>query len=445
MRRVLLVSNDPVGSRMAGPGIRYLHFARELARRHEVVLVVPSRPDVDVGVETVEAPALRGRGLVRLARRADAVVSQQLGVFTMRALARTDAKVVYDLYDPLLVENLPLFAEGHGAGREAAFSAVATSQLTALATGDAFVCASDRQRDLWLGVLGALGRLDVALYEADPSLRGLVDVVPFGLETEPPEPGPPALKGVVPGIEPDDRVLLWGGGIWSWFDPLTVIRAVAFLARERDDVRLVFLGTQSPKEEVGPMGMARRAQALADELGILGRAVFFNEGWVPYTKRGRYLADSDLGVSAHLDHVETRFAFRTRLLDYFWAGLPTVTTGGDVLGDLVGERGLGRTVPGGDHEAYADALASLLDDREAYAAATRAIEGVREEFAWPRVTDRLDRILESPLAAAAAPPGRGTALAFRSSGLALRSAVASGGVRHAAKLVGERLTRPRVP
>ena len=100
------------------------------------------------------------------------------------------------------------------------------TQEVALATGDAFVCASEKQRDFWLGALRARGRLDRALYERDPSLRTLIDVVPFGIDPEPPEPGP-AIRGVVPGIGADDRILLWPGGIWNWFDPLTVIRAVA--------------------------------------------------------------------------------------------------------------------------------------------------------------------------------------------------------------------------
>ena len=34
------------------------------------------------------------------------------------------------------------------------------------------------------------------------------------------------LKGVVPGIGADDKVILWGGGIYNWFDPLTLLRAV---------------------------------------------------------------------------------------------------------------------------------------------------------------------------------------------------------------------------
>jgi hypothetical protein len=37
-------------------------------------------------------------------------------------------------------------------------------------------------------------------------------------------------------------------------------------------------------------------------------------------------------VSTHYEHVETTFAFRTRILDYLWAGLPVVATGGDAFG-----------------------------------------------------------------------------------------------------------------
>ena len=99
-------------------------------------------------------------------------------------------------------------------------------------------------------------------------------------------PGP-ALRGVVPGIGADDRILLWPGGIWNWFDPLTVIRAVHELSQRRDDVRLFFLGAPAPEPGVPEMAMAgARRVALAEELGLRDRVVFFNFGWVPYAERG---------------------------------------------------------------------------------------------------------------------------------------------------------------
>src|SRR5262249_43423483 len=194
----------------------------------------------------------------------------------------------------------------------------------ALETGDAFLCASERQRDLWLGALATVGRVDPAAYAADPSFRSLVAVLPSAIDPDPPLRPEPVLKGVLAGIAETDKVALWNGGIWNWLDPLTVIRAVHALGRE--DVKLVFLGTQSPNPAVPRMAMQERAVALARELGLLGTSVFFNEGWIPYEVRGAYLLEADVGVSAHFDELETRFAFRTRLLDCMWAGLPIVTT-----------------------------------------------------------------------------------------------------------------------
>ena len=94
------------------------------------------------------------------------------------------------------------------------------------------------------------------------------------------------LRGVVPGISDTDMVLLWGGGIYNWFDPLTLIRAVA--AIDRDDVRLVFLGGKHPNPALPAMQMAVQTHALADELGLTGTKVFFNDRWVP-VRRAREL------------------------------------------------------------------------------------------------------------------------------------------------------------
>ena len=97
--------------------------------------------------------------------------------------------------------------------------------------------------------------------------------------------------------------------------------------------------------------------ALARSLGLEGTRVIFNPDWVPYEERGAWLLEADLGVSAHPAHLETRFAYRTRIADYLWGGLPVVTSAGDVLGDWVESAGLGRAVTPGDDEAFAAACA----------------------------------------------------------------------------------------
>jgi glycosyltransferase involved in cell wall biosynthesis len=432
---------------MAGPGIRYRQFAIQLAERFDVTLVIPNEPEDGLpDVEVIRAHGLGYRRFGRLVESVDAVVAQQLAIATMERLARRGVRVVYDLYDPLLFEAL---AYHQGDDNASAYAgslsrAAMLKQIVALATGSAFVCASSRQRDLWLGVLSSLGRIGFAEYAADPSLTRLVAVVPFGIEPEPPEAERPALKGVRPGIGQDDRVLLWGGGVWNWLDPLTPIRAVAELAKHRDDVRLVFLGVRHPSPRIPEMAMTQTAVGLAENLSVLDSHVFFNFGWVPYAERAGFLLEADLGVSAHFDTVETRFAFRTRLLDYLWAGLPSVVTRGDELGDRIGERGLGRSVGFGAVDEWTEAISALLDNADVYDSAKHGIAVERQAFLWPRVVEPLADLLAGPLPPARYPPRvAGSLLEYGWS--ALSGTVRRRGLRGTVREVAGVLRRPDVP
>jgi hypothetical protein len=151
------------------------------------------------------------------------------------------------------------------------------------------------------------------------------------------------------------------------------------------------------------MEMLGRAERLSRDLGLTDRAVFFNRGWVPYRQRAGYLLEADIGASCHLEHIETRFAFRTRLLDYIWAGLPMLVTEGDVLANLVERERLGFAVPAQDERATRDALSLLIGwvaGAEDYAS---RFEGVRQELTWRRAVEPLARFLQDPSRAADLP------------------------------------------
>jgi len=444
---VLFVASDHVGTSMAGPGIRAFRFAQELSKRFDVTLCVPYETDLDPGpVDLVVENPYDSRAMTRLTTQFDGVVAQRLPVPTLRALARSRTRTVYDLYAPLTIENLA-FDAGRTLGRsESAYFRLNTlTQEAVLLYGDAFICASDQQRDLWLGALLTLGRVDHRGYAADPTFRSLIDVVPFGIEPEPPVRGR-AMRGVVPGIDDTSRILLWPGGIWNWFDPLTVIRAVATLRKSRDDVWLVFLGIRHPNPGVPAMAMTQRALDLVDELGLEGRGVHFNSGWVPYNERGAWLLEADLGVSAHLDELETRFAYRTRLLDCFWAGLPVIATEGDSLGNLIADRGLGRVVAPLDVAGWTDAVTSLLDADDERRSIQQRLALVRAELAWPKITETLVRLLESPADRSATRTLDGTLASYgaRRAEYAVASRGLGGAVQRAAAIVGEQVARRTV-
>jgi len=161
-------------------------------------------------------------------------------------------------------------------------------------------------------------------------------------------------------------------------------------------VRLVFLGMRHPNPLIPEMRMAVAARQLADELGVTGTHVIFNEEWVAYDQRHNFLLDADIGVSTHLHHVETDYSFRTRILDYLWASLPIVSTTGDAMADLIDHHGLGLTVPPDDVEALEAALLRLLDDAD-FAQQCRAnIAEVVPDLRWSRALEPIVAFCRDP-------------------------------------------------
>jgi glycosyltransferase involved in cell wall biosynthesis len=378
---VLVLSAEPVGERVAGPAIRAAELARALAAEHDVTFAAPgpSRPPAD-GVRLLEAGFEQLDVLLEQASRHDVVVAQELPPTLLGRLARLPARVVLDLYNPVVVEVLEAVAARPARAQRRIQSLIASRSLAQLAAADFVVCASERQRDLWLGGMALGGLIELDAYRRDPTLRSLIDVVPFGIPAEPPRAAAESpLRAAFPVIAPGDRVLLWAGGVWGWLDPATAIRATGML----DRTHLVVMGTVRPgAARTGQEPFAERAMELARRAGLEGERVHFNPGWVPYAERGAWLLDADLGVTAHHDHLEARYSFRTRVLDYLWAGLPVVGTRGDALAELVEREGLGRTVEPGDAEGFAAACRELLEDAAAYAAARERIAAVAPGLRW---------------------------------------------------------------
>src|SRR5437667_445465 len=127
-----------------------------------------------------------------------------------------------------------------------------------------------RENDVTLAVPGTTDRshpkFNVVTYD-DVSVTSLIrahEVVlasgyllvgPFGISEKPPTANKPAFRGVIAGISTSDFLVLWGGGIWNWFDPLTLIRAAATLVDNLPTLRVLFPAPVSPSEQVLPMRM----------------------------------------------------------------------------------------------------------------------------------------------------------------------------------------------
>jgi glycosyltransferase involved in cell wall biosynthesis len=400
LKRVLLICQAMLGRHLSGPGIRYWEFARALSARADLDVTLATLPGIQTASVDPDLPfhlvSSRDEAkLCELATQASVVVTVGAVVSLYPALLKANIPLVLDLYIPLLLEELQRARSESLAEQALFFGRLQREMATQILAADFVLCASEKQRDYYLGALSALGRVNPYTHVDDPALRRLLAVVPFGLPSQPPRHTRQVLNGVYPGIGADDKVLFWGGGIWDWMDAPTLIRAIARLGGARPDVKLLFAGIKHPNPQESERKAVKDALVLSQSLGLYERSVFFNE-WVAYADRESYLLEADLGVSLHRDHLEARFSFRTRFLDYVWAGLPMVVTRGDVLSDQVQSHGLGRVVEPGDVEGVAQAIVDLLDTPNLREACRVRFEPLVAQYRWEVATRPLVEFCASP-------------------------------------------------
>lgn len=394
---VLIISHDVIGQKMAGPAIRYWELAKALGRELQVTLATPGEPGLKSNAFEMHGyDVATGKPLLDLANSHDIVLVAGYLLDQFPFLKAAGKPLVVDIYVPFILENMQIHSDKRLADQAWIHEQTLGVVNEQLRLGDFFLCASEKQRDYWLGMLLANGRVNPYTYADDRTLRRLIDVVPFGMSSKPPEHNRQVLKGAYRTITPHDKVIIWGGGIWDWFDPLTLLKATARILDRRDDIKLFFAGIRHPNVDVIPqMRMTSEAIRLSKELGLYDRCVFFND-WVPYEERQNYLLEADIGASLHFDYLETRFSFRTRLLDYIWAGLPIISTRGDAMSDLVERHGLGKTVDYEDVEGVTQALLELLSVPNLREARRPAFQAIARNLTWEKAVQPLLRYCKNP-------------------------------------------------
>jgi hypothetical protein len=388
--RIVWHCEDVVGLKMAGPGIRAVELSRRLAEHHEVTLVAQ-------GAEELSGETFhRARDLGAALQGADVFIAQGFG-FAMPRLLAFPGRVVLDLYDPVQLEQLAHMGPRPTPEQIVEVGYVRRRLQYLIRRADHVLCASRPQRALWLGWLGACGRLTPKALANDPEASRLLAVVPFGLPESPPSRAGSPLRAAI-GASPSQRVALWAGGLWDWMDPALAVAAAAMARQRVPDLELALLAGQRPGTAAPPMRAAADAARAA-----AGAGVHFVDQWVPYEERGAWLLDADLAVSAHKPSLEAELAFRTRLLDCLWAALPAACTAGDVLACEGELQGWARTAPAGNATALADAMVALCDPAE-NARARAAARAAAKARTWQHSADTLLALLDAP------PPPRATLL-----------------------------------
>ena len=385
---------------MGGSGIRYFELAKELAKHFEVTLAIPNEPELS-GLPFKTIRYINEASFPPLIDSCDYIVAQLIEGPNVKYAVKQKKVIIYDFYNSIPIEYLGSLAFSKHkptAQNDEMFKKLLSDYELFSLSGDYFICSNERQRDFWIGMLTATGNL-LPTTVGGRTTEDLIGIVPFGLPAEAPKHRKSVMRGTISGIDNNDFILLWAGGIWDWFDPLSAIRAMALLA-DHPQIKLVFMGGTHPNKEIGRMSMADQAVKLAQDLGLYNKSIFFVSKWVDYAERANYLLEANLGISTHFNSLETRFSFRTRILDHLWTGLPSLITRGDWFSQYLAEQHIGVEVEYQNPESIARAIVNLYDKPETLAKMRAKTRTVAPDFLWEVTTkDLVSAIsrIETPL------------------------------------------------
>ncbi len=377
--KILLCCPHPLSHLRAGSNARVIEMARQLAPHFDVCVSAPSISE-ELEMNGVQFMAMNAREASARVSQFDFVISNGT-CFPARMYARKSPRFIFDFYNPFLLEMLAGGQE-YAAGEWKKSRHVPALIRFLLWRADLILCASPQQREFWLGAMYGAGALRPERVQRETKAEDLVRIVPFGLPDEEfPGQAKRVLKGVHPGIQESDKILLWGGGMWNWLDPLTLIRAMQHLASSHPQIKLYFMAAYSQESRHAAEPMTTQARELAAQCGLLNRTVFWGEEWVRYEERANYLAEADLAVCLSPESLENHFSYRTRLLDALWAGVPILCTRGGFVADWIEQHGCGVTVREGDESSVAEKIVTTLEP-EAQARMRSRINACRQELSW---------------------------------------------------------------
>ena len=378
-RRVWILAGRAFGKRLLGPAIRICEMARHAAMEGNEVHVIVLDPEVNPLADGIQLHDLRTADLSAI-RKGDAVVlSPYLPAPVAWKFLRLNIPFHLDLYCVTATEQMALWARTPGKARDVERAKLRKRYLIhAMGAESIYVSCMEQ----WLVVAGMF------LSERDWSRGGLADSltrkvveVPMGVRDEPfpegsPSPYPEHLR-----YRP---IFLWGGSLWNWFDLPTLLEAFRILHRQNSDAALFFLSGGNRTERASEDDPTRIVRERAQELGLLGANIFFNDVVVGPSELSPWLEHCRAGILTNPDSLESLSSWRTRYLDLLWVGRALAVSGKDPLAERMERAGAALRVPAENPKALAEAISLLASDQGLSQSMGTMSRRLGNELAWSR-------------------------------------------------------------
>jgi glycosyltransferase involved in cell wall biosynthesis len=356
MSDVAVIIPVPVGENLTGTTLRAVGIASGLQSRGLIVDLYAPGPSVWAdGIQTKQLSDLAPK-----VAALSAVIAPAGSIISIAAL-RYSAQLIVDFASPF-----PIELAGGGAHLRH-IKAAEFSSRCAIRAADLVLVAQSRQRNY------------VQSLVADDERPVPIAEVPFGVPSGR-SPARTARQG-------DAFRMVWPGGMWPWLDPEIVVRSLAYTPSR---CSVAFWGVSNSSR------IGKQLDRLARSLNVRSRIQF--ESWIRHDQFFERLASFDIALTFDRGEPERSLAFRTRLLHSLWAGTPTISSGGEWVGDIAARAGAGRACETSPVE-IARAITEWSEDPAAVARASDAARDLTTPMTYEATTESLSLALASGIAA----------------------------------------------
>jgi len=261
--------------------------------------------------------------------------------------------------------------------------------------GDYLLCASEAQKNYYLGLLFGLKKINPINYSSADNII----VAPFGIYDD---PLPLQRNRPVSALVSDNSFkVLWFGGVYPWFDIEGLMNAIANIREEGVAVELVVVGAKNPfNSHPDFVRLATRITSLSQEDKF--KDFIHLVDWVPYHDRLDWYRDADLLISYNRPGIENRLSWRTRIVDYLYCESFFATNGGDPISDALIDAGLGFRLQSDSVETLSYQLKKIISDMNEGTHLLRVdrlkLKELKERLSWVNIASFIMRpILSDPV------------------------------------------------
>jgi glycosyltransferase involved in cell wall biosynthesis len=184
-------------------------------------------------------------------------------------------------------------------------------------------------------------------------------------------------KFKLPDLKPDPNfvTMLYAGGITYHRGVQVVIRAVALLKDEYENIRFWIIGAGSYEKEL---------KELVSELGV-GENVHFL-GWRTHDEIAAHLMQSDIALIPHLKSEQTDNSSPNKLFQYMYANKPILASNCNSVQRVIEKEKVGVTYEHDNEKDFAEKFKLLINNKVGF---NNGHDIVKERYTWEKSANNL--------------------------------------------------------